>query len=93
MQTFAQNFTTCSKIYARFSVSLQQIQNIMKKLLDLLGFLLIMALVAGGAIYYLLFTCPFQHTEKAYIFIDTDECHCDLNEYKAVRIKTKGGKQ
>ena len=73
MQTFAQIFTTCSKIYARFSVSLQQIQNIMKKLLALLGFLLIMALVAGGAIYYLLFTCPFQHTEKAYIYIDTDD--------------------
>ena len=28
-------------------------------------------------------------TDAIDIFIDTDECHCNLNEYKAVRIKTK----
>lgn len=28
-------------------------------------------------------------TDAIDIFIDTDECHCNLNEYKDVRIKTK----
>ena len=28
-------------------------------------------------------------TDAIDIFIDTNECHCNLNEYKNVRIKTK----
>ena len=28
-------------------------------------------------------------TDAIDIFIDTDECHCNLNEYKDVRIKVK----
>ena len=61
------------KIYDQISISLHQIKEIMKKIFSILGILLVLALIAGGGVYYLLFTSPFQHNQKAYIYIDKDD--------------------